>query len=194
MATCSGVRKQDIKLQYKQMKPLRIAITGPECSGKSALVQQLSEHFSEPFAAEYARDYLKKRDGVYTESDLLHICKGQIELEEQAMRKADRMVFMDTDIMVIKIWSLFRFGTVHPAIETANVSRRYDLRLLCYPDLPWEADPLRESPDKEERDLLFRLFRRQFEAMGEAFTVIRGTGEKRLACAIEQLEKHFTTA
>lgn len=170
---------------------IRIAVTGPECSGKSELTKALSEHFEAPYAEEYARDFLTETGGKYDSDDLVTICKGQIAAEEAASAKARNLVVFDTDMLVLKIWALFRFGQVPSFIEESNYQRPYHLRLLCKPDLPWEPDPFRESPDERERELLFGFYERQLAHAGAAFEVVEGSGDDRLNSAISAIERHF---
>jgi NadR type nicotinamide-nucleotide adenylyltransferase len=170
---------------------IRIAVTGPECSGKSELTKALSEHFQVPHADEYAREFLAKSGGKYDADDLVAICKGQIAAEEAASAKAQNLVVFDTDMLVLKIWALFRFGQVPSFIEESNYRRPYHLRLLCKPDLPWEPDPFRESPDDKERELLFGFYERQLTHAGATFEVVEGTGDERFKSAISAVERHF---
>ena len=45
------------------MSGVRIAFTGPECSGKSTMAKWLADEYSLKIVEEYAREYLqKKRD------------------------------------------------------------------------------------------------------------------------------------
>ncbi len=170
---------------------IRIAVTGPECSGKSELTERLSQYFDVPKTEEYAREYLCARGGTYAEKDLTEICKGQLAAEDAAVSRAERMAIFDTDMTVLKIWSMFRFGSVPHFIGQADLQRVYHLKLLCRPDLPWEPDPLRESPDPRERDLLFGIFKRHLEAGSVPFEIVEGTGEERFRKAISLVERHF---
>ncbi len=172
------------------MRLIRVAVTGPESSGKSDLTEALAGHFQCPSAKEYAREFLHNTGGSYTQADLEEICKQQIHKEDQAAQAAKDLVIFDTDVLVVKIWSLFRYGTVPYKIDQANANRHYDLRLLCRPDVPWEADPFRESPEQSERDLLFTLFEKQLISMGAPYAVIQGQGDVRLSQAIHAIEKH----
>jgi len=167
------------------MKVVRIAITGPESAGKTSLSEALAAHFHAPLCREYARTYLQSTGGHYTESDLIEICRGQIASEEEALAKADRCVVFDTDVLVLKIWALFRFGRVPQDIERAQSERRYDVRLLCKPDLPWTPDPYRESPQQSERDLLFSIFEKQLQADRANYTIVSGAGGQRLETALK---------
>ena len=56
------------------------------------------------------------------------------------------MVFCDTDLLVIKIWSEHSFGYCPDWILRRIEQQQYDLVLLLNVDLPWEPDPLREHP------------------------------------------------
>ncbi|MFT6355054.1 MAG: nicotinamide riboside kinase, partial [Cryomorphaceae bacterium] len=88
---------------------IRIAITGPESSGKSDLAKALANHFDTVYALEFARDYLEENGSEYSFEDLNEICKGQIAQEEMALAAAKKICFFDTDMLVLKIWSNYRF-------------------------------------------------------------------------------------
>jgi len=165
----------------------RIAITGPESSGKSDLAKALAEHFDTAFAPEFARVYLEKNGPDYSFEDLDEICRGQIAKEEKAMAAAKRVCFFDTDMLVLKIWSKYRFGRVSNFVRQSALLRKYDHYLLCKPDLPWSPDPLRESPSREERDILFNLYRNELESGKWSYSIVEGQGDERLNSAINAL-------
>ena len=58
----------------------KIAITGPESTGKSTLAEKLARHFNIGFIPEYSRTYLENFEGQYTENDVVEIAKGQYNL------------------------------------------------------------------------------------------------------------------
>ncbi len=163
------------------MSILKIAVTGPESSGKSQLTESLANHFNTSFAPEYARTFLSQTDGEYQLKDLIAIAKGQVANEQAALANANNICFFDTDMLVLKIWAQFRFGRVPEFIETAFQRKRYDHYLLCKPDLPWEADAFRESPNQAERDLLFQLYIDELDKIGASYHVISGEGRFDLA-------------
>lgn len=169
-------------------RSLRIAITGPESSGKSDLAKALAEHFDTTYAPEYARIYLEKNGPEYAYEDLDEICRGQIAEEEKALAATKRICFFDTDMLVLKIWSKFRFGRVSNVIEQAMSERKYDHYLLCKPDLPWSSDPLRESPSREERDVLFNFYKNELESGNYTYSIIEGQGDERLNSAVNALK------
>ncbi len=164
----------------------KIAITGPESTGKSWLTKQLAAHYQTFFVPEYARDYLTKLTHPYTIDDVVEIAKGQLHIQEMMERLADNILFSDTEMLVCKIWTEFVFGSTPELIHQAFVKQRFDLYLLCDIDLPWEFDPLREHP--EQRSTLFSLYQKYLIDYGLPYEVIKGKGIERLQCAIGYIE------
>lgn len=166
--------------------PKRIAVTGPESTGKSLLCKQLAEYYNEPWVPEYSREYLTDTGGEYGYGDILAIAHGQFDRESKQMSKARNYLFCDTDFMVTHIWCQVKYGKSHEWINSMASSHPYDYTLLCNTDLPWEFDPLRENPDN--RDYLFNLFKDQLTLRNINFGIVEGTGPRRLEHAIELLE------
>ena len=140
---------------------LKIVLTGPESSGKTTLAKALAAHYQTVWVPEYARNYLEPLGLDYQEEDLLHIAKGQLDLEEQFANQSKGLLFCDTGLIVLKIWSEYRFGRCHPWILEQLQHRHYDLYLLCSPDIPWHYDPLRQNA--LDRELLFELYPKEME-------------------------------
>ncbi|SMG34107.1 nicotinamide-nucleotide adenylyltransferase, NadR type [Marivirga sericea] len=164
----------------------KIAVIGPESTGKSTLTKDLAHYFNEPFVAEYGRTYLEENGSFYVESDLLNISKGMLEIEQTQAKNANRFLFCDTDLIMMKVWYEVKYGTCHPWVLGQLRSNPYDFHLLCAPDLPWEADPLRENPTT--RVELFEHYQNELIDYQCAYSVISGTND-RLQKAIEVLEK-----
>ena len=165
--------------------PKRILILGPESTGKSTLAEKLAKHFAEPWVPEVAREYLEKLDRTYAYEDLLQIGKQQMQLEDELAMQAQHFLFCDTDLRVIQVWSQHRYGKVDPWVLEEIARRTYDLILLCAPDLPWQADPLREHPELEMRQQFFEIYQRLTEASGIPWILVSGDTDKRLSTAIQ---------
>lgn len=60
----------------------KIAVIGPESTGKSALTQALARHYTSPYVDEYARDYVTNLGRPYTFNDVCEIAKIQVKAEE----------------------------------------------------------------------------------------------------------------
>ena len=159
----------------------RVSITGPESTGKSELSRKLASEFNTLWVPEYAREYLLKLERDYEQKDLPIIGRGQLREEEQRAAAAKRLLFCDTDMIVLKIWSLFKYGVCDEWILSQVQEHKYDLYLLCDIDLPWEDDPLREHPGRRQE--LFNLYIRELDDLKVPYHVISGKGEKRLKSA-----------
>ncbi|MCF8233741.1 MAG: ATP-binding protein [Bacteroidales bacterium] len=160
----------------------RIAITGPESTGKSQMAEKLARHFNTVFVPEIARDYIDQLNRPYTQDDILQIAKNQLELEEEAAKKTDGLLFCDTEFLVTKIWSEHKYNNCHPWIQKMYKVHVYDLYLLMEVDLPWQPDPQREHPHL--RKFFFDCYYKELDQQGFRFEVVNGQGENRLKNAI----------
>jgi NadR type nicotinamide-nucleotide adenylyltransferase len=166
----------------------KIVIIGPESTGKSTLTRGLAEKFGEPWVEEYAREYLENLGRPYNYGDLLKIAQGQIALEKQKLKAAARLLFCDTDLNVIRVWSDHKFNKTHPWIVKQIKERTYDLYFLTAIDIPWQEDPLREHPDPEMRQYFFDIYHQLLTASKTPFFVISGNPEQRLDQAVKHVE------
>ena len=169
-------------------KPAKIAITGPESTGKSDLTDQLAGHYHSLRIPEYAREYLDNLGRPYIYSDILIIAREQYTRQQAAEKVAGRFLFCDTELIVTKIWCEFRYGKCHPWILDHLEKQDFELYLLMNIDLPWQDDPQREHPGKRKE--LFNLYLKELQDRNLPFHIISGTGEKRLHHAISIIEKH----
>jgi nicotinamide riboside kinase len=164
---------------------LKVLITGPESSGKSYLARHLAWCLDGIFVAEQARAYLNARGGHYTNNDLPLIWEAQRRAEEEAIATGASIIICDTGPEVIQIWSEVKYGSVNATVLDAVYSRQYDLQLLCKPDIPWYPDPLRETPDDNDRRRLYD----RYSILLPAAVIIEGTD--RVAQAMTSVERHL---
>ena len=162
----------------------RIAVLGPESTGKSVLTEFLAGYYDAPWVSEYARNYLHSLD--YSETDLLKIMETQSELQEKAAQGTGGMVFFDTEAIVLKIWSEEVFGSADNRFEDRIIEQKVDLYLLTFYDLEWEEDPLREG--RTTRKFLFDRYRSELELHGFRYAIIRGDFFDRAYSAIQAVE------
>lgn len=169
----------------------RIAIVGPESSGKTALCNALSQEKGSIIAREMSREFLEARNGDYLEADLLSIAKLQLEEEARQWKQTEKNLYCDTNLLVILIWAKWKYKRIDPELLKLWNPSSYDLHLLCYPDLPYEDDPLRENPDPEDRIALFELYRNELLKQNIPFEVIDEHKEKRIKKARLAMDSHF---
>lgn len=170
---------------------LKILITGPESSGKTQLAQTLARRFHCPWVPEFARTYLNALEQDYEEEDLLRILNGQLRLQHQHQQTP--LLFCDTGPEVIYVWSKVKFGRADAFIEASLQKYKYDLTLLCSPDLAWEPDPLREAPQQTDRIQYFEEYQRILQQLNHPYLIVKGQGEARAAAAIIAIHQLLNT-
>lgn len=151
---------------------IKIALTGPECSGKTTLAIRLAKELKGVLLPEFARQFLSQRNG-YSFEDLDAIATGQKQLELKAAEMGHPIIICDTDILVVKIWSEVKFGKVSPVVEHLYQTTTYDLTFLCKPIFDWEYDSLREAPDPVERMRLYSLYFDALVKEGRKFVCLK---------------------
>lgn len=166
---------------------IRVVVIGPESTGKSTLSEQLAAHFNTIWVPEYARQYIEELSRPYEQHDLLTIAEGQLSLEDERAALADKLLICDTDLHVIKVWSEHKYHGVDPLILAYIASRRYDLYLLTYVDIPWQEDPQREYPDPQMREYFYNVYKDLVLDTGVPVVEIRGSMEERLKTAINAI-------
>jgi NadR type nicotinamide-nucleotide adenylyltransferase len=167
----------------------RIAITGPESTGKSELCKKLASHFKTVWVPEFAREYIDGLGRQYTIDDIVLIAKGQLREEETAAAEAERFLFCDTELIVTKVWSEFKYGICDRWILENIRKHVYDLYLLCDIDIPWQEDRQREHPHKRRE--LFDIYFSELSTYHFPFRVISGLNHIRLYNAIAAIEDYF---
>ncbi len=167
----------------------KIAITGPESTGKSWLSRNLAENLGGHWVPEYAREYIEALGRPYEYPDLLRIAMGQKGLEMAAVSLNPEWLFCDTELIVVKIWSMHKYGNCDSWILDRIQQSDYDLYLLCDIDLPWEPDTQREHPHL--RAWFFEWYKKELEAYGFPYRIISGNGPVRLQRAIRAVSEFF---
>ena len=165
----------------------KIAILGPESTGKSTLAKSLAEHFNAAWVPEYAREYVEKLTHHYTFEDVCTIAHKQIEFENQYNNELKPgYVFFDTDLIITKVWLEYCFNKVPEFLIQQLNKNIFDFYILCTPDLPWEPDPVREHG--HDREFFFNWYKKEIEQTGKPYAIISGVGDNRIKNAINVLQ------
>lgn len=161
----------------------KVVITGPESTGKTILAKQLATHFNTYWVSEYAREYIDQLDRPYKKDDIFQIARTQDKRINQIKNQCEDLLFIDTHLLVTKIWSEHKYQECNPWILDRIKKEKIDLYLLCDIDLAWKADPQREHPHL--RSYLFDLYKQNLESYHFNYRIIRGHGDERLNNAIQ---------
>ena len=164
----------------------KIAIVGPESTGKSTMSAYLAEHYQTIWVPEYARGYCEKLTEPPTWQDEINMFYGQVALEKELLPQANKLLICDTTFITVKIWSDYTFGRTPQEVLDELPKHPYDLYLLLNIDLPWEEDPLRDFPHM--RGHFMDVWYKELDALGANYTLISGTGPERYAQAIKTID------
>lgn len=173
----------------------RIAVFGPESTGKSQLAEKLGVHFAAPVVSEYARERWDAQGGVLTLEDMLPIAHEQWRREDAAVASASALVICDTEALTTMLWSDLLYGTT-PAELRRGAEKRcrgYALYLLLDVDVPFTADPQRSFPDPDDREKIMRIWRGALERRGLPYVLIQGNWAEREQRAVAAVEKVLAT-
>ncbi len=139
---------------------------------------------------EHAREYVENLNRPYTYEDVINIAKQQIDAYKTAIALGRSVVIFDTFLVITKVWFTEVFGKMPNWLEEELGEINIDLHLLCYPDLKWVDDGVRENESK--REYLYERYKAELENYNFAYEVVKGEGEERLQQAyyhINQLIK-----
>lgn len=173
-------------LTQEQSAIIKIAMFGPESTGKTTLAIQLAEYYKTVSVPEFARNYLQekwnKNQLICDIYDMLPIAYGQTKLENEGQSIANKYLFCDTNLMVTKVFSEVYYGYCDPLLDKAAQEHEYDLFFLTDIDVPWEKDDLRDK--SEGRKSVFQVFKKSLVDNKKPFITLSGDKALRLEKAI----------
>ncbi len=179
-------------LKQTNINIIKVVLFGPESTGKTTLSKQLARHYNTVWAPEFAREYLQKKWNnerkTCENSDLLPIARGQMKLENNLAKKADKVLICDTDLLETKVYSEEYYGGfVDTELEEAAITNTYDLYLLTYIDTPWEEDDLRDRP--ELRLDMFNAFESALKKYNRPYILLKGDKKIRFDAAVKKIDE-----
>ena len=170
--------------------PRRIALFGPESTGKTELAAKLAAHFGAPLVAEYAREFWD-RHGAIALGDIPGIAREQWRREDEAAAQAGRLLFCDTEALTTVLWSDLLYGTCPDDIRRGAEKRatNYALHLLLDIDQPFAPDPQRCFPEPADREKCMRVWRGALERRQLPYVLVSGDWAARKRKAVEAIER-----
>lgn len=170
---------------------IKIAVVGPESTGKSTVAERLARDYGTVCVPEYAREYCRHLNREYTLQDEMNMFYGQLALERSLVPLAQNdLLICDTMFLTIKVWCDHLFGYTPQEVHEALKAKRYDFYLLMDIDLPWEDDPMRDFPQLREH--FMQIWHNELKGVSADYLVISGQGEERYANALEAVTRFLT--
>ncbi len=163
-----------------------IVLTGPESTGKTWLSSLLADEFQTSWCPEYLRIFYDKYQKLDAQS-LKIVAERQIQLENDYLKSNQDLVFLDTNIITLKVYQEHYYHSKPPWFNTLYLPNRYSYYLLCDTSIPWVEDPQRDSP--EAREKLYGDFKRNLDQLNVPYTIITGSYGQRLNQAREVVKE-----
>ena len=169
----------------------KIVITGAESTGKSTLTKELASHFKTSFVPEYARTFVENLDRKYDYEDLTHIAQMQMKLVRETEKDAQEYLFIDTFLIIMKIWFEEVFNKYPEWIDDTFYHNQIDLYLVCNTDIPWISDSVRENGGLK-RENLHKKYINQLDYYKLPYKIVSGVDSERTNMALKYIHSYFT--
>jgi len=174
---------------------IKVVLYGPESTGKSSLAQELAKYYDTVFVKEFSRSYAEvkaKQNLQLTKNDVLPIAIGQIQSENEQLKKANNLLICDTDLLETQVYSEFYYDGFCPELvkKYARINT-YDFYFLTYIDMSWEADGIRDQPNT--RLQMFNAFEQALIDSKKKYCIVKGSFEERLNICITQINKFLNS-
>jgi NadR type nicotinamide-nucleotide adenylyltransferase len=164
----------------------RIAILGAESTGKTTLAEALARTFETEWVPEFGRAYCEGRDPrTLLAGDFEAIGRRQAEAEDEAARRANKLLICDTDLRTTCTWSDLIIGSRPSWLAAEARRRRYHHALLLDADVPWIDDGTRVLRDQRVDHT--RRLRLELEVTRQPYTILSGSFERRFAAGAHQV-------
>lgn len=167
----------------------RVALIGPESTGKTTLCEELAGHYQTNYVPEFSRDYIKSLNKKYTEADVYHCIRSQQMEEELQIQQANKLFFADTESIMGKVWLQDVFHQSPEWVDELIVKYKYDLYLLTSADLPFVEDPVRENPRR--RNYFFDWYERELKERNLNYYIIKGISSSRITNAMHVIDREL---
>ena len=112
-------------------KIIKIAVVGPESTGKSTMSAYLAQHYHTVWVPEYAREYCEKLIAPPTWQDEVNMFYGQLALEKEILPRANKLLICDTTFITVKIWSDHTFSRSPQEVLDQLPVHRNPLAMRC---------------------------------------------------------------
>ncbi|MCK6616479.1 MAG: ATP-binding protein [Cyclobacteriaceae bacterium] len=156
---------------------LLICFYGPESTGKTMMAKKMAEHYKTQWVPEVARELITSNS--FNREDIITIGRAQTERIFQKARKANKILFCDTDLITTQIYSRHYLGVVPPVLYELEKMVEYDRYFLFDVDVPWVSDGLRDIGEEDKRKQMFEIFKSELDRRRITYLLVQGDWEER---------------
>jgi NadR type nicotinamide-nucleotide adenylyltransferase len=171
----------------------RVCVVGAESTGTTTLAKALAETLQTAWVEEFGREYseqkLAQNDPVWRTGEFTEIAREQMRREEEAARRANRVLICDTNAFATTLWHRRYMGGHSQAVEEIARPGKCDLYLLTGDEIPFVQDGLRDG--EHIRHEMHRWFEAALAAQTAPWHVVRGSRDERLREAVRLTKSLF---
>jgi len=172
----------------------KVCIIGTESCGKTTLVRNLAKYFNTSYVEEVGRYICDSAGGIdnmqkYNYFDILFEHK---RLEKEALEKANKVLFIDTDSLITLYYYNLGFGQKEEMDKRFNdiatsisFLNNYDLYLFLEPDVEWIQDGTRTYGEDSIREKNNYMLKQLLTENGIKYISISGDYDTRYMKAKE---------
>lgn len=168
----------------------KVVVVGTESSGKSSMVKNLATLFNTSYVEEHGRTFYEELggcEGITIREDYAEIAFEHKHHEKNALKKANKVLFIDTEAIVTQYFSMVYLGETQDVLEEIVKLQKYDMWLFLEPDVRWVDDGTRSFGDQEVRDRNNELLKSMLKANGVEYVTVSGGYQERLDTAVDSV-------
>lgn len=154
-----------------------VCFYGPESTGKSFMAKKMAEKYKTEFVPEVARELITSNH--FNREDIITIGRAQTERIFQKARKANKILFCDTDLITTQIYSRHYLKVVPPVLYELEKMVEYDRYFLFDIDVPWVNDGLRDLGDEKKRIEMYEIFKSELDRRNISYVKVQGDWDER---------------
>ena len=166
----------------------RISILGSESTGKSMLTERLADYYNTVYVGEVGREIVEKTELCNAE-DLIQIATIHSKKITKQILKANKLLFVDTDLNITKSYSSFLFNQELKTSAWQEKANKSDLYFFLETDCPYIQDGTRLN--KKQREKLSLSHKKILEISHIPYISIKGNWEDRFQKVREIIDEKF---
>ena len=168
----------------------RVVLVGAESTGKTTLAEKLAGVYQTLWVPEYGREHWEKKvaglsmDGPlpgWSAEEFVDIATEQQKRENAAARRANKVLFCDTNAFATGLWFERYMGTRDARVDAIGAQDVAHLYLLTELDVPFVQDGVRDG--EKIRGWMHERFVEELAKTGIAVVRLRGSVEERMKVA-----------
>jgi len=165
----------------------RVCVLGAESTGTTTLAQALAAALNTCWVPEYGREYsevkMLRGEVDWTSEEFIHIARAQNNLEDEAARRANKILICDTNAFATCLWHRRYMGFDHLEVANSAATHPAHLYLLTGDEIPFVQDGLRDG--EHIRHKMHEWFKDALARQPVPWRLLQGSPEVRLRQALQ---------